>query len=159
MVKYLNPASHQPLRITKTDKEFANTHDFNDIKFPVKIRDIQKIYKKKKKKNSIGIKVFGYENKDIYPIYVSKQCCEEKLVLLLIGEERKRHYVLIKDFNTFMYNHTLHCGRKHFYRYWLQAFSSDKILKCHIKDCVKTNGKQKIIIPKKGEYVKLKNYQ
>ena len=49
MVKYLNPASHQPLRITKTDKEFANTHDFNDIKFPVKIRDIQKIYKKKKK--------------------------------------------------------------------------------------------------------------
>ena len=50
MVKYLNPASHQPLRITKTDKEFANTHDFNDIKFPVKIRDIQKIYKKKKKK-------------------------------------------------------------------------------------------------------------
>ena len=50
LVKYLNPASHQPLRITKTDKEFANTHDFNDIKFPVKIRDIQKIYKKKKKK-------------------------------------------------------------------------------------------------------------
>ena len=53
MVKYLNPASHQPLRITKTDKEFANTHDFNDIKFPVKIRDIQKIYKKKKKKNPL----------------------------------------------------------------------------------------------------------
>ena len=90
MVKYLNPANHQPVRITKTDKEFANTHDFSDIKFPVKIRDIQKIYKKKKK-NSI------------------EQGCEEKLVLLLIGEERKRHYVLIKDFNTFMYNHTLHC--------------------------------------------------
>ena len=108
MVKYLNPANHQPVRITKTDKEFENTHDFSDIKFPVKIRDIQKIYKKKKK-NSIGINVFGYENKDIYPIYVSEQGCEEKLVLLLIGEERKRHYVLIKDFNTFMYNHTLHC--------------------------------------------------
>ena len=74
MVKYLNPANHQPVRITKTDKEFENTHDFSDIKFPVKIRDIQKIYKKKKK-NSIGINVFDYENKDIYPIYVSKQCC------------------------------------------------------------------------------------
>ena len=47
MVKYLNPANHQPVRITKTDKEFENTHDFSDIKFPVKIRDIQKIYKKK----------------------------------------------------------------------------------------------------------------
>ena len=48
MVKYLNPANHQPVRITKTDQEFPNIHDFNDIKFPVKIKDIQKIYKKNK---------------------------------------------------------------------------------------------------------------
>ena len=27
---------------------------------------------------------------------------------LLIEEKGKRHYVIIKDFNTFMYNHTLH---------------------------------------------------
>ena len=43
--------------------------------------------------------------------------------LFLIGEERKRHYLLIKDFNTFMYDHTLHGGRKHFCQYYLQAFS------------------------------------
>ena len=40
--------------------------------------------------------------------------CEEKHDLLLIGEEGKRHYVVIKDFNTFMYNHTVYCGRKQF---------------------------------------------
>ena len=34
--------------------------------------------------------------------------------LLLIGEEGKRHYVLLKDFNTFMYDHTLHRRREHF---------------------------------------------
>ena len=34
--------------------------------------------------------------------------------MLLIGEEHKCYYVLIEDFNTFMYDHTLHCGRKHF---------------------------------------------
>ena len=46
----------------------------------------------------------GYENQEKNPIYVSKKC-EEKLVdLLLIGEYGKRHHVLIKDFNTFMYN-------------------------------------------------------
>ena len=40
---------------------------------------------------------------------MSKKCCEDKHVdLLLIGEEGKRHIVLIKDFNTFMYYHTLH---------------------------------------------------
>ena len=44
-------------------------------------------------------------------------CCE-----LLIGEKDKKHYVLIKDFNTFMYDHSLHRGRKHFCPYCLHAF-------------------------------------
>ena len=40
-----------------------------------------------KTKISIGISVFGYENKEKYPIYVSKKWCKEKHVdLLLIGE-------------------------------------------------------------------------
>ena len=36
-----------------------------------------------------------------------KKCCKDKHVdLLLIGEQIKRHYVLIKGFNTFVYDHT-----------------------------------------------------
>ena len=50
--------------------------------------------------------------------------------LLLMGEEGKRHYVLIKYFNTFMYDHTLDRGRKHFCRYFLQAYSTEQRLKC-----------------------------
>ena len=47
------------------------------------IRDIHKI----EKKNSIGIGFFGWENKEKYLIYMSKKCCEEKHIdLLLIGE-------------------------------------------------------------------------
>ena len=58
--------------------------DFKEINFLVKIRYIQKI----ENKNSIGISVFGYENKEKkYLIYVSKGHCKEKCVdLLLIGE-------------------------------------------------------------------------
>ena len=37
--------------------------------------------------------------------------------LIIIREEGKRHYVLIKDVNIFTYNYALHCTRKHFYRY------------------------------------------
>ena len=77
----------------------------------------------------------------------------------LIGEEGKRRYVLIKNFNTFIYDHTLHRGRKHFCRYCLQAFSAEEISKIHIKDCFKINGKQRIIMPKKDEFVKFKNYE
>ena len=58
-----------------------------------------------------------------------------------------------------MYDHSLHRGRKYFYRYCLHAFITEEILKRHIKDCFKINGNQRTIMPKKGEYVKLKNYE
>ena len=57
-----------------------------------------------------------------------------------------------------MYDHTLHCGKKHFCCYCLQAFSTEEILKCQVKDCFKINGKRRIM-PKKGEYVKFRNYE
>ena len=44
-------------------------------------------------------------------------------------------------------------------RYRLQAFSTEEVLKRHIKDCFKIDDKQRIIIPKKGEYVKFRNYE
>ena len=34
---------------------------------------------------------------------------------LLIGDESKNHYVLIKDFNTFMFDHAPYLGRKHIF--------------------------------------------
>ena len=77
----------------------------------------------------------------------------------MIGEEGKRHYVLIKDFNTFMYDHTLHCGKKNFCRYSLQAFRTEKILKRRVKDCFKINGKQMIKRPKNVEHIRFKNYE
>ena len=45
-----------------------------------------------------------------------------------------------------------------FCRYFLQAFSTEEILKRHIKVWFKRDGKQRIIMLKKGEYVKSKNY-
>ena len=39
-----------------------------------------------------------------YPIFVSKEKYEKHMELLLITEDKNKHYVLIKDFNRFMYN-------------------------------------------------------
>ena len=47
----------------------------------------------------------------------------------------------MKDFNTFMNDHTLHRGRKHFCCYCLQAFSTEEVLRPYIEDCFKINGK------------------
>ena len=57
-----------------------------------------------------------------------------------------------------MYDQLLHRGRKHFCCYCLHAFITEQILKRHIKDCFKINGKQTIKMPNKGEYVKFKNF-
>ena len=141
---------------TKAGKDFAKTLDFKDMNFPVKITDIHKI---KKKNISINICVIGYENKEKYPIYVSKQCCEGKHVDLFLIEEGERKHVLVKDFNRFMYDHSLHCVRKHFYRYCLHAFTTEEILNSHIKNYFKINGKQMTKMPKKGEYVNVKNFE
>ena len=58
-----------------------------------------------------------------------------------------------------MYDHSLHRGRKHFCRYCLHAFILEEILKRHIKEHFKINSKQRIIMPKKGEYVKLRSFK
>ena len=154
LVRYLNPPDPNRTRITKADKDFAHRLDFKNIKLPAKTRNIHKIGKK----NSVSISVFGYKNKVKYPIYASKICCEGKHVdLLLIVEGKKKRYLLIENFNTFTYDHTLHRGRKHFCRYCLQAFSSEEILKSHIKDYFKNNGKQTIKMSENGKYNKFKN--
>ena len=57
-----------------------------------------------------------------------------------------------------MYDYKLHRGRKHFCRYYLQAFSAEE-LKRHIKNCFKSNGKQGIVIPKQCKYVRFKNFE
>ena len=99
---------------------------------------------------------FGYENREKYPIYVSKKCCEEKSWLITEGE---KNTVFINDLNRFMYDHSLHHGRKHFCHYCLHAFIIEEILKCLIKVCFKINGKQRITMPKKGECVTFKNFE
>ena len=46
----------------------------------------------------------------------------------------------------------LYIVEKHFCRYSLEAFSTEKMIKRHIKGCLKINGKQKIIMPKRGKF-------
>ena len=62
---------------------------------------------------------------------------------------QKTVYVIIKDFNKFMYDHTVHRGRNHFCHFFLQAFSTAEALKIYVNDCFKNNGKQMIKMPKK----------
>ena len=118
-IRHLNPQSKDPQRIKKADKQYIDNLDYSNIIFPV----YEKQYNKIEKQDSIRINIFGYEEGQSVPIHVSKEKFEDQMNLLLITKDEKRHYVLMKDFNKFMYNQSKHKGIKHFCMYCLQCFS------------------------------------
>ena len=60
-IRFLNPQNEDSQR-KKSDKVFIKNLGYNGIKFPLTIKQINKI--------DINIDVFGYEEKQEYPIYV-----------------------------------------------------------------------------------------
>ena len=142
-----------PQRIKKTDKTFICQLDYSSIEFPVTIKHIPKI----EKQNSININVFAYEDKQIFPLYISKEKNEKHMELLLITENENKHYVLIKDFNKLMFRQTKHEHRKHFCMYYLQCRRED-VLTEHKNNCISINGEQAIKLPEKGDKVYFKNH-
>ena len=145
----MNPQEKDPQRIKKEDKKMINEMNYEGIEFPVS----QKHYNKVEKRNSIRINVFGYENGQPFPIHISKETFEDQMNLLLITKDEKKHYVLIKDFNAFMYNQSKHKERKHFCMYCLQCFPSERILANHVNNFLTINGVQAINMPKQGENI------
>ena len=110
-VRHLNPQETNPQRIKRTDKELAEQLNYEGIEFPVKAKHYNKI----EVQNQIKINVFGYENKQFYPIYKSKNAeYEDEMNLLLIANGETNHYVYIQDFKRMMYNKTKNKNKKHF---------------------------------------------
>ena len=126
-----------------------NELNYDGIDFPLS----QKHNNKVEKQNSIRINVFGYEDGQPFPIHISKETFEDQMNLLLITKDEKKHYVLIKDINAFMYNQSKHKERKHFCMYCLQCFSSERVLANHVNNCLTVNGAKAINRPKQGENI------
>ena len=93
IVRYLNPADHNPARITKADQDFAKNLDFKNIKFPVKIRNIHKILEK----NSISISVFGYGNKTNIQFMYQKNIVEKNMLIYYSYEKNERDTLFLSQ--------------------------------------------------------------
>ena len=50
--------------------------------------------------------MFCYEDKMVFPIYVSDKRFKESIDLLLLIDDDKSRYVYIKDFDRFMFHKT-----------------------------------------------------
>ena len=144
-IRHLNPQDKDPQRIKKTDKQYIEKLDYSSIEFPVTVKQINKI----EKQNNICINLFGYEEKQKFPIYISKEKYQDHMELLLITEGENKHYFLIKEFNKFMFRQNKHEHRKHFCMYCLQCFSREDVLTEHKNNCISINGIQAINCLKK----------
>ena len=89
-----------------------------------------------------------YENNVKYPIYVSKKCFEEKHVDLLLVGEKKMFLSKILIHLCMIIRYTV---EEKIFVVIVSKILAQKILKCHVKDCFKINGKQMIKMAKKGE--------
>ena len=78
------------------------------------------------------------------------------MILLLISNENKYHYVYIKDFNRFMCNKTKNKKYIYFCECCLQYFSSKQVLIEHKENCFIINGKESAKL--KSGSIAFKNY-
>ena len=102
--------------------------------------------------NKIRVNVFCYENKIVYPVYLSNQCFNDCLDLLLMSNDFTNHYVYIKDFNRLMFNKTKNKNKKYFCKSCSQCFSSENVL----LDCLLINGSQNVKLEKGS--IEFKNF-
>ena len=84
---------HNLARIGKGDKYLAREHDYKDINFLIKIREIYKI-----KKILSALLFFLIKKQNKHPICMSRNTFKRHVDLLLIVEEGKGHYIAFKDF-------------------------------------------------------------
>ena len=115
----------------------------------------EKNFSKIEMKNNICISVFGYEDKLVFPIYVSDQKFEDSMDMLLLNDDDKSHYVCIKDFNRFMFHKTKNKSKKWFCKSCLQCFNSESVLIKHKVNCLSINGKQSVKLAKEQLSLKI----
>ena len=104
----------------------------------------RKDFSKIEKKSNASINGFCYENNLADPIYISNESFENCVNILKITNENKSHYLHIKDCNKSLGNKTKNKDKKLFCKYFLQCFSSKKVLQGHKETCLKINGSQTV---------------
>ena len=67
-------------------KNYLEMNQILKAKFSVKIKDV---HKKIKRKNSIDISIFGYKDKEKYPLYTPKNTSKKHFDLFLLKKRQK----------------------------------------------------------------------
>ena len=150
-----NPKLKNIERITESLKKKTEKFNSNGMNFPCGISDIEKF----EKNNNIPINVFGYSEKEIFPLRISENFSGKHINILLIENGGNKHYCFIKNMSRlFSSQVNKHDGKIYICNYCLQHFNKEEILKDHLEYCRKFKCGKTVFL-KKGEILKFKNYQ
>ena len=156
VTRAMNPVKKDQEQITNKLKEQSTLLNWNGIEFPVAVNE--STYRRFEKNNNISVNVYGYENEEVYPLYVSKPQADTKFVdLLLISDGEKRHYCWIKNFNRLMSKRTESGHHStHYCKRCLIGRSTEAALANHLVYCSQHNA-QRVVIPKPDTKLSFKN--
>ena len=122
---------------------FVEELNMDDIPIPVPVST--PVYQKFEENNpEISLCVYEWhnQNKSLEFRYITERRGDEykQVNLLVITEEDRSHYCIIKDLHKLVYNHSKHKGRKYLCRYCLHVFSNEKGFNEHKADTKKCLG-------------------
>ena len=150
VTRSLNPVDVHPERRTKELKEQSERLDWSGLEFPVKLNQII-IFEKLNPQ--ISINVFGFEDRVVYPLRLSKTKRPRIVNLLLISDGEKQPYCLIKSLSRLLSSQvSKHDHANSFCLNCLKHFPNEERLKIHEEYCLKHQA-IKIEMPEEGSLV------
>ena len=130
----LNPVDKNAERITQKLRKQAEELNWNGIDFAM---EVDKIDRFEKNNSNISVNVF-YLNGSVQPLRISEVVKEHNINLLLIEEDGKKRYCLIKNLSRLLSKQvTKHDGALVFCRRCLNNFSNNEKLEVHKEYCAR----------------------
>ena len=158
ILRYLHPREKHSTRINDL-KKYENDLNFEQIIFPVKLKDISKF--EKQNPDIPGINVFSVnENNSVYPLKINQKDSQRSIDLFLFSDGEKQHYSLIKNFSRLVSSqYTSHkSGKNYFCKKCLTHYTKEECLEKHIVYCDNNETALVRLPTKKDNILKFKNY-
>ena len=132
VARSLNPVEKNPQWITRDLRRQTEQYNWEGISFPTPLSQIETF----EKNNNVLVNVFGWNmiTECAFPIRIPCGKHESRALLILI-DEAKGHYVVIKSMQGLFRRQTGRNGRMFYCNNCLVIFSSDNALQKHVVCC------------------------
>ena len=160
VTRALNLVGKDSQRVTKELREQSEKLIFDGIEFPTPCSE--RMFKKFENNNDVSVLVFGYENKDIIPLYVPIERRERIVRLFFYKNEdgTKSHYCVIKSMSRLVSSQISKKKAKKFIcDFCLNAFGNEDLLNEHVKYCSKHDAVNVVMPNPKNNFLKFKSIQ